>query len=525
MRLLEEMLEIFRAGDRPVFTPTALQLREASRLRASAVHHWERTRSIPRRRQSRDSSRYGTRPGRAFHSSELHDTPADASGAGQHKMTVTITDLFCGAGGSTAGAVQVPGVRVIMAANHWRLAVATHQVNHPSTDHDCVDVSQVDPRRYPATDVLWASPECTNHSQARGISRLQQVEARRADLLGTPGVRPGLDGDAAMRSRATMWDVVRFAERHRYRAIIVENVVEAASWVLFPAWRAALTDLGYEMRLVCLNSMHAHQRGMPAPQSRDRLYVVAWRRGERAPNLEQVVRPWAWCPEHGWVRAVQTFKRPDALAGRYRSQYVYRCRGQIVEPPVLPAASVIDWTDPGTRIGDRPRPLAKRTKDRIRIGIDRYWASGTVQSTRHPLPADGAPTPVISLLRASRCQVMTPVPFIVELRGGGSCVRPVTAPLATVTASGNHHGLATAPGSCSRAEERTRARSDCCPLLGAEDVSFRMLTPEEITAAMAFPASYVLLGTKREQVRQAGNAVTPPAARDIVTAIVEAVES
>ncbi len=39
---------------------------------------------------------------------------------------LTITDLFCGAGGSSSGAEQVPGVRVRMAANHWALAVETH---------------------------------------------------------------------------------------------------------------------------------------------------------------------------------------------------------------------------------------------------------------------------------------------------------------------------------------------------------------------------------------------------------------
>ena len=41
------------------------------------------------------------------------------------------TDLFCGAGGSSTGAIQVPGVTVRMAANHWRLAVETHNTNHP----------------------------------------------------------------------------------------------------------------------------------------------------------------------------------------------------------------------------------------------------------------------------------------------------------------------------------------------------------------------------------------------------------
>lgn len=97
---------------------------------------------------------------------------------------ITVTDLFCGAGGSSTGAVMVPGVRVVMAANHWQLAVDTHQANHPTVDHDCADISQVDPRRYPTTDILWASPSCTNHSIAKGIKRQRQAEARRHDLLG-----------------------------------------------------------------------------------------------------------------------------------------------------------------------------------------------------------------------------------------------------------------------------------------------------------------------------------------------------
>ncbi len=34
----------------------------------------------------------------------------------------------------------------------------------------------------------------------------------------------------------------------------------------------------------------------------------------------------------------------------------------------------------------------------------------------------------------------------------------------------------------------------------------------------------MIKGNRREQVRQAGNAVTPPAARDLVAAIVDALE-
>ena len=51
-----------------------------------------------------------------------------------------------------------------------------------------------------------------------------------------------------------------------------------------------------------------------------------------------------------------------------------------------------------------------------------------------------------------------------------------------------------------------------------------MLEPREVIAAMAFPDAYTVLGTRREQVRMAGNAVTPPAARDLITAVVAALE-
>ena len=81
---------------------------------------------------------------------------------------LTLTDLFCGAGGSSTDAEAMPGIRVAVAANHWRLVIESHQASHPDTAHDCADISQVDPRRYPTTDILWAFPSCTNHSIAKG---------------------------------------------------------------------------------------------------------------------------------------------------------------------------------------------------------------------------------------------------------------------------------------------------------------------------------------------------------------------
>lgn len=57
--------------------------------------------------------------------------------------------------------------------------------------------------------------------------------------------------------------------------------------------------------------------------------------------------------------------------------------------------------------------------------------------------------------------------------------------------------------------------------LDVDDAGFRMLEPHEIQQDMGFAADYRLLGSKRDKVKQAGNAVTPPAARVLGHAVAE----
>jgi len=58
-----------------------------------------------------------------------------------------------------------------------------------------------------------------------------------------------------------------------------------------------------------------------------------------------------------------------------------------------------------------------------------------------------------------------------------------------------------------------------------DDCGFRMLTPYEVTAAMAFPTGYIRTGlTKRDQVKLAGNAVTPPVAQAIMAPVINALD-
>lgn len=282
------------------------------------------------------------------------------------KSYLTTTDQFCGCGGSSSGAKKVldkVGGEITLALNHWKLAIETHNTNFPDTKHDCTDISACDPRRYPSTDILITSPECTTHSPAGGNNH--KALKKQMDMFDKGTIDP-----ATQRSRATMYDVVRFAEYHRYRRIIVENVVEAKTrWPLFDNWLGMMHTLGYDHRCVYLNSMHFH----PTPQSRDRMYIVFWRKGDKAPNLDHT--PTAYCVKCSTnVLAVQAWKRADKQYGKYRQQYLYCCPScsNVVEPYYYASFNCIDWSDIGTRIGDRKKPLSPNTVRRIEYGLAKY---------------------------------------------------------------------------------------------------------------------------------------------------------
>jgi len=88
--------------------------------------------------------------------------------------TIRLADLFAGAGGTSTGALQAINRAQLgfdmLAVNHWPTAVKTHELNHPSVRHLCADLNSLDPLKCGCDnlDLLFASPECTHHSIARG---------------------------------------------------------------------------------------------------------------------------------------------------------------------------------------------------------------------------------------------------------------------------------------------------------------------------------------------------------------------
>jgi DNA (cytosine-5)-methyltransferase 1 len=368
---------------------------------------------------------------------------------------ITVTDLFCGAGGSSSGAESVAGVRVRMASNHWKLAIETHNHNHPHVDHDIEDIARVDPSRFPTTDILWASPSCTFWSVARGEKQTfanQPTEPGLFDLdvFDDEDDEPA-SAEAAERSRALMHDVPRFAEHHRYKAVIVENTPPLLKWWYFPKWIARMRALGYLHRVLTLNSAFAHQLGAPAPQLRDRVYVVFWQDRYPAPDFDRWTRPQAWCPRcEQVVTAMQVPKNPKNPYGSYGAQYWYRCpsatcRHAIVHPYVLPAAAAIDWDKPGVRIGDREKPLAPKTMARIKAGLDRYARPITLEAAgntfeRRPGVRTWPVDDPLRTLHASESKALAVPPFITILRTHGGN-QAITEPLRTLVAGTVAQGL------------------------------------------------------------------------------------
>ena len=502
-------------------------------------------------------------------------------------MTVTISDLFCGAGGSSIGAERAGGT-LIMAANHWKRAIEVHQAHFPNARHDLADISQADPRRYPTSDILLASPECTNHSQSRGISRKKQ----------DPSLWDAPDPDAE-RSRATMWDVVRFAEQINYAAIVVENVVEATKWVLWQSWWSAIEALGYKGTVLSINSMH-HD----VPQSRDRIYVVWARKGLKI-DLEWTIP--AHCNRcESVTMARKAFKQGRAV-GRYKTQWVWSCTQchYPVEPATLGAETIIDWSLTCPRIGDRKTPLADNTRSRILAGMQKYgWAPITTIGAGNGFErtpgnrARAADEPVTTQTTTAQTALATPPGFLLQTCHGGRvsdldkphptvCATddrqalvmaydstniprpvchptttvttherhalvipmrrnadalPIEQPAPTVTAGGNHHGLLmrnntggsemVTPVSepartlTTAGHQSLLSTTRTLGALDVDDCGFRMLEPFEVAGAMAFPVGYIPRDLpKKEQVKLAGNAVTPPVMHTIVERIIMALEA
>ncbi|RSN32386.1 cytosine methyltransferase [Amycolatopsis sp. WAC 01416] len=419
-------------------------------------------------------------------------------------MMFTTYHEFAGFGGDTTGVLAVPGTEGILAANHDPIAIATHGLNHPGMDHYRGDIAKADIGGFPRVDFFWGSPACPPWTDARGVKR--DFDQNLQGVLFDPKTGPKALDPSVARARALMEEIPRYlrAMNRRGKPVlggVVENVVQVVKWSAFKRWRREIEAEGYLTWLIALNAMHVAGPTLgKVAQSRNRFFLGYCHKSlGRVPDWDKWLRPKAYCSGcDEIVDAMQVFKKPTDVMGVYgirNGQYVYKCphrkcRNQIVEPEVLAASSIIDWSlDPGQRIGERvdergrPDPLTPKTMDRIEAGLERHMgallapAGGTwrqhATSVDEPMPTrttretDGLVCPPLLVSCAARAGVGTAItvdrpmrsqtcrretavvvpPFISIQRNGGSAktAYPVGGPIPTVSAGGNHHGLVGPP--------------------------------------------------------------------------------
>lgn len=175
-----------------------------------------------------------------------------------------IVDLFAGGGGASVGIEAATGRIVDLALNHSREALSVHRANHPDTLHLEADIWSVRPKVVVGrkkVELLWASPDCTHFSVAKGGKPRQK------------------------NIRSLAYAVVEWARAVRPQVICLENVREFLGWgpldadgkpikarmgETFDQWKAELELLGYQVDHRILDASH-----FGAPTRRRRLFLVA----------------------------------------------------------------------------------------------------------------------------------------------------------------------------------------------------------------------------------------------------------
>lgn len=157
-------------------------------------------------------------------------------------------DMFCGAGGSSFGARNAKA-QIVAGFDIWGPAIKTYKANFPEAEMFHEDIRLLDPekikRQIGKIDLLLASPECTNHSVAKGAK------------------------DRCEESKRTVFEVIRFAKAFRPRYMVIENVIQMGSWIEHPTVVKELWNLDYFVKEVKLNS-----EDFGVPQSRKRLFLL-----------------------------------------------------------------------------------------------------------------------------------------------------------------------------------------------------------------------------------------------------------
>ena len=242
-------------------------------------------------------------------------------------MDNLIIDCFAGGGGASVGIEMALGRQVDIAINHDPDAIAIHKENHPHALHLTEDIFKVNLQKYVKgkhVALMWASPDCTSHSKAKG---------------GKPREK-GL--------RILPWAVFKHAKTILPDVIIMENVEEIQQWGPldetghpikerkgedYKKFITAMKSLGY-----VFESKELIAADYGAPTTRKRWYAIFRRDGK------QIVWPE---PTHN----------KDGANGLKKW---------------VPVSTILDFKNLGKSIFGRKKPLAQNTMNRIGRGLKKF---------------------------------------------------------------------------------------------------------------------------------------------------------
>jgi DNA (cytosine-5)-methyltransferase 1 len=428
-------------------------------------------------------------------------------------MRDLIIDCFAGGGGASVGIEMALGRQVDIAINHDPDAILMHKTNHPDTLHITEDIFKVDILKYTKgrhVGLMWASPDCTSHSKAKG------GQPREAGL------------------RILPWAVYKHAKDILPDVVLMENVEEIQEWGPldengypikelkgedYQKFINAMKSLGYEY-----DSKELIAADEGAHTTRKRWYAVFRRDGKLI----------VW-PEH-----------------------THNKGGANSLLPWKPVSECIDFSDLGSSIFTRKTPLKEKTLNRIARGIEKFIIN---DPNPYMLPDDIASSfliqyhsetndnhvrgqslnePIKTIDTSNRYGLVTA--FITKFYKTGTG-QSVTEPLHTITTSAGHFGLVSAflikyygqgIGQSINDPIGTIVTKDRFGLVTVMikgepyqifDIHMRMLKPEELKLAQGFPKDYIIdhdytgkAYPLSKQVARIGNSVVPIMAQKLVEA-------
>jgi len=351
--------------------------------------------------------------------------------------------FFAGAGGACAGIEEAIGRHVDYAINHNDNALSCHRVNNPQTQHLVEDVWSVKPYMLTAgrpVGYIHFSPDCTNFSQAKGgqprseaIRSLPWVTVK---WCGT--VRPEVFTLENVKEIKKWGPLIAKRDKATGRVVRVDGTVASPGervrrqdQFLIPdpkrlgkTWRkycTILRGMGYDIedRVLCAADYDV-------PQQRNRLFQIGRCDGQ----------PIHWPAP---VRAKDPSKAPKAANGK-------------ALPKWIPAYECIDFSNKGTSIFNRKKPLAPATMTRIARGMDKFVLNCAdpfiVPVTHHgDVRVHDIRSPLPTITTANGGEFMVAAPVLVQASHGegkpggvkrwGAGVRDMRQTVPTIPASGS----------------------------------------------------------------------------------------